>query len=67
MTIPSERTRAVLKAKEFLLALSDPKRTPRVPKKIRKEALEILKHYPWNHHLEQTSKALPNLWGKEEK
>lgn len=46
MTLPDERTRAVLNTKEFLRNLLDPKKTPRVPKKIRKQAYSLLKHYP---------------------
>ena len=46
MTIPSERTNSVLEARSFLLALLNPKLTPRVPSVIRKEARRILKHYP---------------------
>ena len=46
MTLPNERTYAVLNARRFLMKLLDPKATPRVPKAIRKEAYWILKHYP---------------------
>lgn len=48
MTLPDERTRAVLNTKRFLLDLLDPKKTPKVPKKIRKQAYSLLKHYPNN-------------------
>jgi hypothetical protein len=63
MTVPSERSRAVLKAYKFLLSLLDPKKTPRVPKDIRKEAGRILKHYPGEFYIEQSSKHLPEFWG----
>jgi hypothetical protein len=46
MTIPAERTRAVLHTERFLLDLCNPKKTPRVPKQIREEARRLLKHYP---------------------
>lgn len=48
MTLPDERTRAVVNTRKFLRALLDPKKTPRIPRKIRKEAYYLLKHYPNN-------------------
>ena len=46
MTIPYERTRAVKQTEEFLLALCNPSKTPRVPKHIREWARGCLRHYP---------------------
>ena len=46
MTLPDERTRAVLWAREFLSRLIDPRQTPRVPRAVRQEALSVLRHYP---------------------
>jgi len=46
MTLPNERTNAVLNTKMLLLDLMDPKKTPRVPMAIRKRARSLLKHYP---------------------
>ncbi len=46
MTIPSERTRAVNYTYEFLRDLMDPKKTPRVPKDVRRRASSLLRHYP---------------------
>lgn len=46
MTLPFERTRAVIYTEDFLQELLDPKRTPRVPIKIRKQAASLLRHYP---------------------
>lgn len=46
MTLPDERYRAVNNVREFLRDLLDPKKTPKVPKWIRKEAYYRLKHYP---------------------
>lgn len=46
MTLPDERRRAILYTKDFLLALCNPRATPRVPKKVREEARSLLKHYP---------------------
>jgi hypothetical protein len=48
MTLPDERTRAVHAAREFLLDLLDPTKTPRVPRDIRLRAHSVLRHYPWS-------------------
>ena len=46
MTMPDERTRAVVYAGEFLVSLLDPKKTPKVPNEIRVRAGRLLRHYP---------------------
>ena len=46
MSLPSERSNAIRSVREFLRALLDPKKTPRVPRHIRLEAYYRLKHYP---------------------
>jgi hypothetical protein len=46
MTVPIERTNAVIWTEEFLYDLIDPKKTPRVPKAIREQARRMLRHYP---------------------
>ena len=46
MTVPVERTNAVIWTREFLLDLIDTKKTPRVPKVVRTRALHMLRHYP---------------------
>lgn len=52
MTIPVERTNAVMSTEAFLLRLIDPKQTPRVPKAIREEAHRLLRHYPSRFEME---------------
>ena len=52
MTVPSERTNAVMFTETFLLSLIDPKQTPRVPKSIRQEAHRLLRHYPSRFEME---------------
>ena len=64
MTLPDERTRAIVKARNFLYDLTDPKKTPRIPKAVRERARRILKHYPWDSYLDMTAEALPDVWGK---
>jgi hypothetical protein len=46
MTTPSDRFRAIAKTRHFLKALTDPKRTPSVPKPLRDEATRCLRHFP---------------------
>jgi hypothetical protein len=64
MTVPNERTRALVEAKEFLRALLDPKKTPRVPKIIRRSAYFVLKHYPAEYEIKELYKKLPKIFGK---
>ena len=52
MTLPIERTQAVLQVERFLLDLRDPKKYPRVPKAVREEASRLLRHYPSKYHME---------------
>jgi hypothetical protein len=51
MTLPVERTNAVLKAEKFLMDLLDPKKTPRVPREIRRRASSCLRHYPSQYNM----------------
>jgi hypothetical protein len=49
MTLPYERTRAVLSVREFLVRLSSPYVDggyKRIRREIRQEALRLLRHYP---------------------
>ena len=52
MTIPAERTRAVIHTRQFLYDLLDPKKTPRVSKSIRESARHCLRHYPTDFEME---------------
>jgi hypothetical protein len=56
MTLPFERTAAVLNTREFLLSLLDPKQTPKIPKEIRKKAVQLLRHYPHEFDLKDVLK-----------
>ena len=46
MTMPEERTLALLFAGELLEDLSNPLKTPGVPESIRESARHVLRHYP---------------------
>ena len=63
MTIPYERTCALIETKLFLLKLVDTKRLPRVPKSVRQHAEFLLRHYPSYDHIELAHKALPDYYG----
>lgn len=64
MTLPDERYRALRCGLEFLCDLTNPKKTPKVPKEIRKRAFSILKHYPRTYHFEMIAEALPDEFEK---
>jgi hypothetical protein len=51
MTLPIERTHAVLNVERFLMDLRDPKKYPRVPKAVREEASRLLRHYPSKYNM----------------
>lgn len=63
MTMPNERRWAITNARQFLVNLMDPKKTPRVPKEIRKEAYRCLRHYPSDYYMEEAAKQAPKIFG----
>jgi len=63
MTLPYERKNAVLRTQRFLLDLSNPRITPRVPKEIREIARGLLKHYPSEFWMEEAGKTSPDVFG----
>lgn len=64
MSTSWEKTKAVQNTRDFLRRLMDPKKTPRIPRQIRKEAYARLKHYPSDIDLEAAHKGSPKNWGK---
>ena len=63
MTLPYERKWAIDNTRIFLYNLLDPKKTPRVPKEVRKEAYRCLRHYPSKYHMEEAKKQAPDIFG----
>lgn len=63
MTIPFERTRALIQTYQLLNRLQDPRETPRVPRWLREEARTLLRHFPNYAAIEMAHKALPHLYG----
>ena len=61
MTLPDERYRAIMYAKSFLQDLLDPKKTPRVPKEIRRRALGVLRHFPDEYYLSMLAECRPDI------
>jgi hypothetical protein len=67
MTMPDERFRAVRYAREFMHDLLDPKKTPKVPKEIRRRALSVLRHYPMEGEMELAAEGHKDIfWTKKQ-
>lgn len=56
MTLPDERIAAIKNTREFLRQLLDPKKTPRIPSEIRRQAYWCLRHYPADMYLHEVLK-----------
>ena len=61
MTLPIERTNAVLNVERFLMDLRDPKKYPRVPLEVRKEAQRLLRHYPSKYNMKYIADSFEPL------
>lgn len=64
MTLPEERTRAVLQSRFFLQQLCDSERTPGVPDAVRREARKLLRHFPDAGHIHSAAIAWPSHWSQ---
>lgn len=64
MTVPDERTNSIIQTRQFLLDLRDPKKTPKVPSKVRERAHRCLRHFPGDWHLDEAASAVPDTFGK---
>ena len=64
MTLPAERSQALQNTREFLRSLLDPKKTPKVPKHIRKEAFWCLKHFPQDYDILIVAREVPEVFGE---
>jgi len=65
MTLPRERTLAVLRVERFLVDLQDPKKYPRVPAGVREQASRLLRHYPTRYDLVYISDSFQPLDERE--
>lgn len=62
MTLPDERYRAVLWARNFLFDLCDPKKTPGIPRTVRQQAQSILRHYPSDWDMDRAADGAPDVF-----
>ncbi|WP_370655087.1 BPSL0761 family protein [Hydrogenophaga sp.] len=63
MTVPEERTLAVLQTRIFLQELANAPPKNRVPEAVRQEAIRLLRHYPAPSHLELAHLHAPGWFG----
>lgn len=63
MTMPDERTRAVVHTAEFLRELTMPSVTPKVPHAVREEARRLLRHYPGRGDMRLAHTVMPQWFG----
>lgn len=64
MTMPSERTSAVVHTAEFLRDLTMPSVTPEVPHAVREEARRLLRHYPGRGDMSLVHGVMPQWFGE---
>lgn len=69
MTLPYERTRAVINVHDFLVRLSNPyvqNGIKKIPSAIRQEARWLLKHFPRPYDLYAAAKCAPEVFDTQE-
>lgn len=67
MTMPNERTRSVVQTREFLRGLFDPEHFSSVPDDVRRQAKHLLRHNPWDAHIDAAAVAWPYTWAPTNK
>lgn len=67
MTLPNERTRAVLEMERAILNLLPHLRgkgeVAMVPRETLRDIWRLLRHYPTPHDMKITAEKCPELWG----
>lgn len=66
MTMPSERTRAVVETRRFLEKLAAGRMVRESPQRLQNYAMSLLRHYPSAADMHLTSAALPAWWSPPE-
>jgi len=61
MTLPDERYRAIMYAKQLCEDLLYAHKTPRVPKVIRDRARHVLRHFPGEYLLASLAESCPDI------
>lgn len=64
MTMPDERTRAVLWTRQFLVEIQ---RDDSLPALLRRRAETMLRHFPSAGDIELTAVAMPDWWASPSK
>jgi len=67
MTLPFERTNALVNARQFMLDLMDSSKTPKVPLEIRRRARSVLKHFPGAFDISIAATKVPEVFGPTDK
>lgn len=67
MTMPDERTRAVMWTREFLFKIAHGEHQGVLPKEIRSRALTLLRHYPMARDMEIAHLHAPQWFGPPER
>ena len=66
MTLPDERYRAVLAARELMLEMANPSgKWKRIPKELRLHAIHCLRHYPAEWELDAMSNIAPSMFQRK--
>jgi hypothetical protein len=66
MTLPDERYRSVMWAKRFLEGIAyDYKAYPRISKAVRGEAHSILRHFPSEYDMKETTNKIPEIFATD--
>lgn len=65
MTLPDQRTRAVIRARRLLCRMIAPGGL-RSPRSVREEALDILRHFPGVVELSEAGAASPDVFDSRE-
>lgn len=68
MTLPYERTRAVLNVREFLIRLSspyNPNGIKGIKKEVREEARRLMRHFPGRWEMMRAGEVLPDVFSAE--
>ena len=70
MTLPNERTRAVVEMERAVVAIlpfmahdRPTVQTVRVPRELLQRMTRLLRHYPTEYDMKITAEKVPELWG----
>lgn len=69
ITLPDERTRAVIRTRDFLLRLASVYSKDgykKIPKEVRLEAIRLLRHYPGTWELARAARGEDDIFDEAE-